>query len=92
MAGDTKRCHLRKLEFGSLRYIILLLTIKKPQPQGLEPGDGEHLNLTGSTSTIKARKHQIWCHRPIEGGKLRPKTTRSGGWAESPLIGAFAGQ
>ena len=33
---------------------------KKLQPQGLEPGDGEHLNHTDPAPTSKAARHHIW--------------------------------
>ena len=49
--SDT--CHLRKLEIGLPRYSFRCWTTKKPQPNGLEPGDGELSKDTGPASTSK---------------------------------------
>ena len=53
--GKPDPCHLRKLEIGLPGYSFLCWTTKKPQPQGLKPGDGEHLKDTGPASTSKTR-------------------------------------
>ena len=34
--------------------------IKKPQPHGLKPGDGEQMKHTDPASTIKGLGHHIW--------------------------------
>ena len=51
--GKPDPCHLRKLEIGLRGYSFLCWTTKKPQPNGLEPGDGELPKDTGPASTSK---------------------------------------
>ena len=53
--GKHDPCHLRKSEIGLLGYNFLRWTTKKPQPNGLEPGDGGYLKDTGPASTSKTR-------------------------------------
>ena len=53
VAIATKRCQLRQSEVGLLRYNFMQGSIKKPQPHGLKPGDGEQMKHTGPAPTIK---------------------------------------
>ena len=53
VAVATKRCHLRQSEVGLPGYNVPQKAIKKPQPHGLKPGDGEQMKHTGPAPTIK---------------------------------------
>jgi len=60
VAVETKRCHLRKSEFVYWDTKLCTKAIKKPQQQGLEPGDGEQPKHTDPGRAGKAREHYIW--------------------------------
>ncbi|MDC3185890.1 hypothetical protein OBA47_01480 [bacterium] len=57
---ETKRCHLRKSEFVYWDTKLCAKGIKKPQPQGLEPGDGERPKHTDPKRAGKAMEHYTW--------------------------------
>jgi len=51
---------LKKNKIWHTSIHILRTATKKPQPQGLEPGDGEYGKHTGPAATGKGQGHHIW--------------------------------